>query len=148
MSPILMSLRIISSSLCKVALETTTPPIFTGFIFATGVRAPVLPTWISIFKISETDLLAENLWAIAHLGALAANPNLFWRSNSLTLYTIPSISKLISLRCSSIFLWFTSKFSIPDIVLFNLLVLKPHNFSFFKNWSWVFIFNFFFKPIF
>ena len=42
-SPILISLRIISSSLCKVAFDTTTPPIFIGFIFATGVKAPVLP---------------------------------------------------------------------------------------------------------
>ena len=42
-SPILISFRIISSSLCNVALETITPPIFTGFIFATGVSAPVLP---------------------------------------------------------------------------------------------------------
>ena len=40
----LISFRLISSSLCNVALETTTPPILTGFIFATGVNAPVLPT--------------------------------------------------------------------------------------------------------
>ena len=43
-SPILISFLIISSSLCKVAFETKTPPIFTGSIFATGVSAPVLPT--------------------------------------------------------------------------------------------------------
>jgi len=43
-SPILMSFLKISSSLCNVALETTTPPTLTGLIFATGVRAPVLPT--------------------------------------------------------------------------------------------------------
>ena len=42
-SPTLISFLSISSSLCRVALETTTPPIFTGFIFATGVNAPVLP---------------------------------------------------------------------------------------------------------
>ena len=42
-SPILIFFRLISSSLCKVAFETTTPPIFIGFIFATGVKAPVLP---------------------------------------------------------------------------------------------------------
>ena len=84
-SPILISFLIISSSLCSVALETKTPPILTGLIFATGVRAPVLPTWISIFIISEIELLAENLCAIAHLGALAANPNLFCKLKSLTL---------------------------------------------------------------
>ena len=84
-SPILISLRIISSSLCNVALETITPPMFTGFIFATGVSAPVLPIWISIFNISETELFAENLCAIAHLGALAANPNRFCSVKSFTL---------------------------------------------------------------
>jgi len=42
-SPILISFLFISSSLCKVALDTTTPPILIGFIFATGVSAPVLP---------------------------------------------------------------------------------------------------------
>ena len=76
-SPILISFLMISSSLCKVALETLTPPIFTGSIFATGVKAPVLPIWISIFKTFEIDLLDENLCAIAHLGAFATFPNLF-----------------------------------------------------------------------
>jgi hypothetical protein len=33
----------------------------TGFIFATGVRAPVLPIWISISSIFDTALCAENL---------------------------------------------------------------------------------------
>ena len=42
-SPTLMSFLLISSSLCKVAFETITPPILTGLIFATGVSAPVLP---------------------------------------------------------------------------------------------------------
>ena len=73
----LISFLIISSSLCKVAFETTTPPILIGLIFATGVSAPVLPIWISISNILEIPLLAENLWAIAHLGALATFPSLF-----------------------------------------------------------------------
>ena len=38
-----------------MAFETITPPILTGLIFATGVKAPVLPTWISIFIISEIE---------------------------------------------------------------------------------------------
>ena len=59
--------------------------MFTGFILATGVRAPVLPTWISISNISEIALVDENLCAIAHRGALATFPNLFWRENSLIL---------------------------------------------------------------
>ena len=42
-SPILISFLSISSSLCNVAFDTITPPILIGFIFATGVNAPVLP---------------------------------------------------------------------------------------------------------
>ena len=47
-SPICTSLRRTSSSLCKVALVTVTPPTTTGDNLATGVMAPVLPTWTSI----------------------------------------------------------------------------------------------------
>ena len=82
-SPILISFLIISPSLCKVAFETKTPPILTGLILATGVSAPVLPIWISIFRILENALSAENLWAVAHLGALATKPNLFCNSKWL-----------------------------------------------------------------
>ena len=85
MSPSLISFLSISSSLCKVAFETKTPPILTGLILATGVSAPVLPTWISILRISEVDLFAENLCAMAHLGELDAKPNLFCKLKSLTL---------------------------------------------------------------
>ena len=84
-SPNLISFLLISSSLCKVALETLTPPILTVSIFATGVSAPVLPIWMSILKIFEIALLDENLWAIAHLGALATLPSLFCSFKSFTL---------------------------------------------------------------
>ena len=43
-SPILISFLLISSSLCNVAFDTTTPPTVTGSTLATGVIAPVLPT--------------------------------------------------------------------------------------------------------
>jgi len=46
-------------------------------IFATGVKAPVLPIWISILLITEIPLFEENLCAIAHLGAFATLPSLF-----------------------------------------------------------------------
>ena len=59
--------------------------MLTGLILATGVSAPVLPICISILIISEIELCAENLCAIAHLGALAAKPNLFCMSKLLTL---------------------------------------------------------------
>ncbi|OPZ69004.1 MAG: hypothetical protein BWY83_02128 [bacterium ADurb.Bin478] len=50
-SPSRMSLRSISSWLCRVARLTSTPPIFTGFITATGVSTPVRPTCTMISTI-------------------------------------------------------------------------------------------------
>ena len=76
-SPTLTSFLLISSSLCNVAFETTTPPTFTGSIFATGVIAPVLPTCIIISLITEMAFSDENLYAVAHLGELEVLPNLF-----------------------------------------------------------------------
>ena len=43
-SPIRISFLLTSSSLCKVALDTITPPTATGSNLATGVKAPVRPT--------------------------------------------------------------------------------------------------------
>ena len=60
-SPTLMSFLKISSSLCNVALETTTPPTVTGFTLATGVIAPVLPTCIAMSLITVMAFSAENL---------------------------------------------------------------------------------------
>ena len=60
-----------------IKCDIPTVPMLIGFIFATGVKAPVLPICISISKISETALFDENLWATAHLGAFATLPNLF-----------------------------------------------------------------------
>ena len=92
-SPTRISFLLISSSLWSVAFDTKTPPILIGLIFATGVKAPVLPIWISISKTLDIALLEENLCAIAHLGAFATFPNLFWSLKSFILYTMPSISK-------------------------------------------------------
>ena len=46
-SPICRSRRAISSMLCRLALLTVTPPTKTGSRRATGVTAPVRPTWNS-----------------------------------------------------------------------------------------------------
>ena len=43
-SPMRMSLRLISSSLCSVAREIVEPARKTGSSSATGVRMPVRPT--------------------------------------------------------------------------------------------------------
>ncbi len=60
-SPICTSLRRISSSLCRVALETVTPPTNTGFKRATGVKAPVRPTWTSMSSTTVISSCAGNL---------------------------------------------------------------------------------------
>ena len=49
--------RAISSMLCNVALDTVTPPTNTGRSLATGVTAPVRPTWKST---SSTTVLASS----------------------------------------------------------------------------------------
>ena len=51
----------IYSSLCIEMLDTVTPPIATGFNLATGVTAPVLPTWNSTFSKMVVACLALNL---------------------------------------------------------------------------------------
>ena len=45
-SPSLMSFLAISASLCRVALDTVVPATSTGSSSATGVSAPVRPTWM------------------------------------------------------------------------------------------------------
>ena len=60
-SPSRISLRLMSSSLWRVAREIVTPPTFTGSRIAQGLRAPVRPTRIAI--------LSSFVWAVsgAHL---------------------------------------------------------------------------------
>jgi hypothetical protein len=85
LSPMRTSLRSISSSLCKVAFETTTPPTVIGSSFATGVRAPVRPTWIEMPLRVVTACSAGNLCAIAQRGARPTKPRRFCSARSLTL---------------------------------------------------------------
>ena len=84
-SPSRMSLRAISSSLCSVALVTTTPPTVTGLSRATGVRAPVRPTWISIFSSTVVAFSAENLWARPQRGLRDTKPRRCCQSRRFTL---------------------------------------------------------------
>ena len=79
-SPIRISFFVISSKLWRVALDTSTPPIFTSSKRATGVIAPVLPTWKSISIILVEVFSAENFKAIAHRGFLPTKPNLSCKS--------------------------------------------------------------------
>ena len=84
-SPTRTSLRAISSSLCSVALETTTPPTVTGLSLATGVSAPVRPTWISIASTTVVACSAGNLCAIAQRGLRETKPSRCCSARSSTL---------------------------------------------------------------
>ena len=85
MSPTRTSLRSISSSLCRVARLTTTPPTVTGSSSATGVMAPVRPTWIVIAFSRVCACSAGNLWAIAQRGARLTKPSRSCQSSRSTL---------------------------------------------------------------
>ena len=84
-SPTRTSLRLTSSSLCKVALVTVTPPTSTGASLATGVIAPVRPTWTSIPKTVVSASCAGYLCAKAKRGALDTKPNFVCSAKELTL---------------------------------------------------------------
>ena len=84
-SPIQTSLRLSSSSLCRVALVTVAPPTNTGLRRATGVRAPVRPTCTSIPRTSVVCSSAGYLWASAKRGARATKPSRSCQSSRSTL---------------------------------------------------------------
>ena len=74
-SPMCTSLRRTSSSLCSVALVTVTPPTNTGASRATGVIAPVRPTWTSMPSTSVAISSAGNLCATAQRGSRVTKPS-------------------------------------------------------------------------
>ena len=69
-----------------------TPPTFTGFNTATGVRVPVLPTCTFMSSIIVVDCWGENLKAIAPRGAFPTTPNLLKRFIGFIITTTPSTS--------------------------------------------------------
>ncbi len=73
-SPTCTSLRRTSSSLCRVALVTVTPPTNTGFSRATGVSAPVRPTCTSMSSTSVPASSAANLWATRSAARATRSP--------------------------------------------------------------------------
>ena len=99
-SPMRTPRRVISSALCKVALVTVTPPTNNAFNAATGVIAPVRPTW----KLTSSKVVMSSsggyLYALAQRGARLTKPNFFCIATSLTLKTAPSIPNGKSSRAS------------------------------------------------
>ncbi|MNV38796.1 hypothetical protein D3C71_1303590 [compost metagenome] len=92
-SPMRRPKRSISSALCSVALLTITPATSTGSRRATGVIAPVRPTWNSTSRTRVICSCAGNLNAVAQRGARATKPSVSCRSISSIFTTTPSISK-------------------------------------------------------
>ena len=60
-SPSRICLRLMSSSLWRVARETTTPPTLTGSMIAHGLRAPVRPTRIAILRSFVSAVIGAHL---------------------------------------------------------------------------------------
>src|SRR5690606_19335194 len=75
-SPIRTSNWAITSALCNEALLTVVPANCTGFKFATGVTAPVRPTWYEIDSKIVATLWALYLYATAQRGLLTVLPKL------------------------------------------------------------------------
>ena len=71
--------------LCSVTLLTVTPLTNTGSRRATGVSAPVRPTWNSMPLTTVSASSAGNLWAIAQRGARDTNPRRSWSARESTL---------------------------------------------------------------
>ena len=91
-SPSRMSLRRMSSSLCRVARSTVTPPTLTGSRTANGVSTPVRPTLTAISRRRVVAVVGANLKAIAQRGSWATDPRARCRAYESTLTTTPSMS--------------------------------------------------------
>ena len=91
-SPGRTSLRARSSSLCRVAVETVTPPTWTGSSIAKGTRWPVRPTFQTTLFIFVVAVVGANFQAIAQRGSRPTTPSSRQSARSSILTTTPSIS--------------------------------------------------------
>ena len=72
--------------------RTVEPDIYTGSSLATGVTAPLLPTFISISSTIVDISSGGNLNAVAHLGAREVNPSSFCKIKLSIFITTPSVA--------------------------------------------------------
>ena len=91
-SPARTSLRARSSSLCRVAVETVTPPTWTGSSIAKGTRWPVRPTFQTTSSSFVVAVVGANFQAIAQRGSRPTTPSSRHSARSSILTTTPSIS--------------------------------------------------------
>ena len=76
LSPALTPKRLISSKLCKVALEIMTPAQATGSNSATGVKTPVRPTWTMISLMTVRGLVRREFKSHGPAGAFKGKSQL------------------------------------------------------------------------
>ena len=100
-SPTRMSLRRISSMLCRVACCTVVPPTNTGFMVARGVSVPPLPTCHSTCSSVVGLRSAGYLNATAQRGALLVLPSRSRKSSRSTFTTKPSTPKSSEARSAA-----------------------------------------------
>jgi len=90
--------------LWRVVLDIFEPATTTGSSIATGVIAPVLPTWNAISKSLVSFFSGGYLYATAHFGVLYVVPIISLNFRLLTFTTAPSIPKDIFSLSAPIFL--------------------------------------------
>ena len=90
-----------SSSLCRVAVETVTPPTWTGSSIANGSSRPVRPTFQTILLSVVVAVIGGNFQATAQRGSRPVTPSSRHSQRWSTLTTTPSISKSSDSRRSS-----------------------------------------------
>jgi len=78
--------------LCSVAVETVTPPTWTGSSIAKGTRWPVRPTFQTTSRSFVVAVVGANFQAIAHRGSRPTTPSSRHIARSSIWTTTPSIS--------------------------------------------------------
>jgi hypothetical protein len=106
MSPTRTSLRNTSSSLWSVTLLTVTPPTRTGSTWATGVSAPVRPTYTAMSLTRVRASCGGNFQATAQRGERDRVPASGCTAKSSTLITTLSISYGSLARSAASFSWY------------------------------------------
>ena len=136
-SPSRTSLRARSSSLWRVAVETVTPPTWTGSSIAKGSRWPVRPTFQTTLFSRVVAVVGGNFQAIAQRGSRPTTPSSRQRGRSSTLTTTPSISKSSSSRRPSHQRQRSTTASISSWPPASGLTLKPRSRSHSISAVWV-----------
>ena len=116
-----------SSSLWRVAVETVTPPTWTGSSIANGSRRPVRPTFQTIRLSVVVAVIGGNFQATAHRGSRPVTPSSRHSGIWSTFTTTPSISKSSDSRRSSHHRQRSTTSSTSACSLMSPLTAKPRS---------------------